>query len=200
MFSFFPLFFFFFFKYFFFGGVIEHVIAAEEKPSTSICARSTSRDLTPEGRATIIVTLYLYRSSSRKALSMSSSSTAVRVFRGCRALLGPARSSASAAKPSKASATGTTASSAKEKPKARKKSSASSPPRSTPSRPSGIQKVTPVSPALAEFLQCHEASRSDAVKQIWSYIKLHDLQVLPPPPRSNLSSLFQLTYDGCFSY
>ncbi|OWM83261.1 upstream activation factor subunit spp27 [Punica granatum] len=114
---------------------------------------------------------------------MSNSSTAMRVFRGCRALLAPAPSSAAAAakpskvaapaKPSKAApATAVAASSAQEKPKARKKPS----PRSTPSRPSGIQKVTPVSPALAEFLKSPEASRSDAVKQIWSYIKLHDLQ------------------------
>lgn len=119
----------------------------------------------------------LWRSRT-KALSMSNSSAAIRVFRGCRVLLARARSSASAAKPSKASTTETKVSTAKEKPKARTKSSASSSPRSTPSRPSGIQKVTPVSPALAEFLKSPEASRSDAVKQIWSYIKLHDLQVL----------------------
>lgn len=112
---------------------------------------------------------------------MSSSSAAMRVLRGCRALLAPARSSASiasTAKPSKGSTAAAAATSAKEKPKSRTKSSASSSPRKTPGRPSGIQKVTPVSPALAEFLNSPEASRSDAVKQIWSYIKLHDLQVL----------------------
>lgn len=43
-------------------------------------------------------------------------------------------------------------------------------------RPAGILKVTQVSPALSNFLGVSEASRTDAVKQIWSYIKLHNLQ------------------------
>ncbi|KAK4748030.1 hypothetical protein SAY87_014616 [Trapa incisa] len=107
-----------------------------------------------------------------------SSSTVARVFGGGRALLGPARSAAAVTKPSKASATRTNACSAKEEPKEKTKpfSSSSPKPSSIPSRPTGIQKVTPVSPALAKFLQSDEASRSGAVKKIWSYIKLHDLQ------------------------
>ncbi|KAK4752368.1 hypothetical protein SAY87_021166 [Trapa incisa] len=111
---------------------------------------------------------------------MSSSSAAMGVLRGCRALLSPARSSASTASssnPSKVSkAAAGAATSAGEKPKARTKSPESSSPRRAPERPSGILKVTPVSPALAKFLNSSEASRTDAVKKIWSYIKLHDLQ------------------------
>lgn len=42
---------------------------------------------------------------------------------------------------------------------------------------SGIFKSVQVSPALASFLGMSETSRSEAVKQIWSYIKLNNLQV-----------------------
>ncbi|KAK4743945.1 hypothetical protein SAY87_010257 [Trapa incisa] len=113
-----------------------------------------------------------------------SSSTAAMVFRGCRALLSSARSASTASSvkaavqgPSKVSkAAAAAATSAVEKPKARTKSPASSSPRKTPERPSGILKVTAVSPALAKFLNSPEASRTEAVKKIWSYIKLHDLQ------------------------
>ncbi|PIN12549.1 hypothetical protein CDL12_14838 [Handroanthus impetiginosus] len=44
------------------------------------------------------------------------------------------------------------------------------------SRPTGILKVQPVSPALAKFLGSPEASRSGAVKKIWEYVKSHNLQ------------------------
>ncbi|KAL5539928.1 hypothetical protein UlMin_042967 [Ulmus minor] len=40
----------------------------------------------------------------------------------------------------------------------------------------GIFKPTPVSPALCSFLGVFESSRANAVKQIWSHIKLHSLQ------------------------
>lgn len=43
-------------------------------------------------------------------------------------------------------------------------------------RPTGISKVTPVSPALGQFLGAQQASRTEAVKQIWSYIKSQNLQ------------------------
>ncbi|KAH1105769.1 hypothetical protein J1N35_009537 [Gossypium stocksii] len=43
-------------------------------------------------------------------------------------------------------------------------------------RPTGISKVTPVSPALGRFLGAQQASRTEAVKQIWSYIKSQNLQ------------------------
>lgn len=45
----------------------------------------------------------------------------------------------------------------------------------------GIMKVVPVSPQLGNFLETSEASRSHAVKKVWEYVKLHNLQVSPPP-------------------
>ncbi|KAI3880397.1 hypothetical protein MKW98_016761 [Papaver atlanticum] len=77
-----------------------------------------------------------------------------RVFGGCRALMAAAKSTAT--KPSfTTAATGGT----------------------TPAAPKGILKVVPVSPALGEFLGgVPEASRTDAVKKIWVYIKANNLQ------------------------
>lgn len=43
--------------------------------------------------------------------------------------------------------------------------------------PKGILKVVPVSPQLSEFVGASEVSRSEAVKKVWQYIKLHNLQV-----------------------
>ncbi|XP_019265791.1 PREDICTED: uncharacterized protein LOC109243337 [Nicotiana attenuata] len=43
-------------------------------------------------------------------------------------------------------------------------------------RPNGILKPQPVSPALRKFLGTSEASRTDAVKKVWEYIKTHNLQ------------------------
>ncbi|XP_040988595.1 protein TRI1-like [Juglans microcarpa x Juglans regia] len=41
----------------------------------------------------------------------------------------------------------------------------------------GIQKVVPISPQLGKFLGgVTESSRTHAVKKIWEYIKLHNLQ------------------------
>ncbi|KAE8699238.1 tRNA (guanine-N(7)-)-methyltransferase-like [Hibiscus syriacus] len=57
------------------------------------------------------------------------------------------------------------------KPKAEKPAT----PRTT-TRPSGIFKIVPISPALGRFLGAQQASRTDAVKQIWNYIKSHNLQ------------------------
>ncbi|XP_039063487.1 uncharacterized protein LOC120208238 [Hibiscus syriacus] len=48
----------------------------------------------------------------------------------------------------------------------------------TRTRPSGIFKIAPVSPALGQFVEAQQAYRTDAVKQIWNYIKAHNLQVL----------------------
>lgn len=91
---------------------------------------------------------------------------ASRVFKGCRALLAPAKSSAAT--------TTTTAS----KPKATKTAAAKQKPNlAKPLKPKGILKVTPVSPALRDFLGVPESSRTDAVKNIWTYIKHHNLQV-----------------------
>ncbi|GFQ02295.1 protein tri1 [Phtheirospermum japonicum] len=41
---------------------------------------------------------------------------------------------------------------------------------------SGIMRTTPISPALQSVLGAPEASRVSAVKKIWEYIKLHNLQ------------------------
>ncbi|KAE8721404.1 tRNA (guanine-N(7)-)-methyltransferase-like [Hibiscus syriacus] len=46
----------------------------------------------------------------------------------------------------------------------------------TRTRPSGIFKIAPVSPALGQFVEAQQAYRTDAVKQIWNYIKAHNLQ------------------------
>ncbi|XP_004512323.1 upstream activation factor subunit UAF30 [Cicer arietinum] len=40
----------------------------------------------------------------------------------------------------------------------------------------GIQKVVPVSSELGNFLGSPEVSRTDAVKRVWEYIKLQNLQ------------------------
>ncbi|XP_062145676.1 protein TRI1-like [Alnus glutinosa] len=49
-------------------------------------------------------------------------------------------------------------------------------PKSTSTRPTGIQKVVQVSPQLSSFLGASYSSRPQAVKLVWEYIKLHDLQ------------------------
>lgn len=115
---------------------------------------------------------------------MSSYSSGIRVFRGCRALLAPAKSSAAAAANVSHTKTNTTTAAAttakpkttKAKAKAKPRSSSPGPKREGVSRPTGILKVGPISPALQSFLGAPEASRTDAVKQIWSYVKLHNLQ------------------------
>ncbi|KAG4991325.1 hypothetical protein JHK87_024782 [Glycine soja] len=43
---------------------------------------------------------------------------------------------------------------------------------------SGIQKVVLVSFELGDFLGAPQVSRSEAVKKVWAYIKLQNLQVL----------------------
>ncbi|KAK7309445.1 hypothetical protein RJT34_06182 [Clitoria ternatea] len=40
----------------------------------------------------------------------------------------------------------------------------------------GIQKVVPVSSELGRFLGAPQVSRTDAVKRVWEYIKLQNLQ------------------------
>ncbi|OMO99777.1 hypothetical protein CCACVL1_03640 [Corchorus capsularis] len=88
------------------------------------------------------------------------------VFKGFKALL----ASPAAATPSSgmaAVASKTPKKAASPKPKASKPAA----PRTT-----GINKVTPVSPALGQFLGTQQASRAEAVKQIWTYIKSHNLQ------------------------
>ncbi|KAH7571601.1 hypothetical protein ACOSQ2_014500 [Xanthoceras sorbifolium] len=97
-----------------------------------------------------------------------SSSAAARVFNGCRALFAPAKGASASASSVKKKAT-----------TAVKKPRPKSPPKPRPSNPNrsyGIFKVGPISPALAGLLGSSQASRTDAVRQIWSYIKTHNLQ------------------------
>ncbi|XP_010549735.1 PREDICTED: protein TRI1 [Tarenaya hassleriana] len=98
------------------------------------------------------------------------SSLSAGIFRGCRSVLAPAsRTFSSAAASRGGSSTGARKSASKPKPKPRSSSPATA-------RSTGIFKVSPVSPALAQFLGAGEASRTDAIKGIWAYIKSHDLQ------------------------
>ncbi|KAI3435222.1 SWIB domain-containing protein [Psidium guajava] len=118
--------------------------------------------------------------------------TASRVFRGCRALLAPAKSASSAAAapaPAKASKAA-----AKPKPKPKKENGSASP--KAPSRPSGIQKVTPVSPALGRFLNASEASRVQAVQQIWAYIKKEGLQDSSNKREINCDERLKTLFEG----
>ncbi|XP_022155717.1 uncharacterized protein LOC111022777 [Momordica charantia] len=114
-------------------------------------------------------------------------SNGTRLFRACGTLLDSLKSATGA---SYSSAASTSHKSAASKPKAKLKASAAT---STESgakkevnRSSGIFKPVQVSPALGSFLGMSETSRSEAVKQIWSYIKLNNLQV------TSLSLLFFL--------
>ncbi|KAJ4963768.1 hypothetical protein NE237_023707 [Protea cynaroides] len=43
-------------------------------------------------------------------------------------------------------------------------------------QPRGITKPKPISPAMQEFLGVPEIPRTQALKQIWAYIKEHNLQ------------------------
>ncbi|KAG6423268.1 hypothetical protein SASPL_113659 [Salvia splendens] len=45
-----------------------------------------------------------------------------------------------------------------------------------PTPPSGIMKAKPISLALQDFVGEPEISRVEAVKKVWAYIKLNDLQ------------------------
>ncbi|KAH7519146.1 protein TRI1 [Ziziphus jujuba] len=57
-----------------------------------------------------------------------------------------------------------------------KAASASAAAKAPPRSNMGIMKVVPVSPVLGNFLGTSEASRSLAVKKVWEYVKLHNLQ------------------------
>ncbi|XP_027113579.1 uncharacterized protein [Coffea arabica] len=124
-----------------------------------------------------------------------------RVFRGTRVLLEAAKaatkhSSSSSTSSSAATAAATakkkpptgattkaaasrsksTTAAAKPKPNAKPKTKPVKQPRAPPSPNSGVFKLTPVSPALNDFLGVSESSRSDAVKKVWEHIKLNNLQ------------------------
>lgn len=101
-------------------------------------------------------------------------SNGTRFFKGCRTLLDslksttqaysstPGVSSKSTLKPSTAAVSGQ-----KSKPAPKKVANPSG----------GLLKTQKVSPTLAGFLGQSEIARTEAVKQIWAYIKLNNLQV-----------------------
>ncbi|XP_022980440.1 protein TRI1-like [Cucurbita maxima] len=108
-------------------------------------------------------------------------SNGIRVFRGCRALLAPSKSSATvppAAVKSRTTSKSNTEPKEKTPPRSDVAAAAAPKPKvkREMTRSTGFLKVLQVSPALGNFLGVSEASRTDAVKQIWSYIKLHNLQ------------------------
>lgn len=101
---------------------------------------------------------------------------AARVFRS---LLAPASRAAtsSSRSASTVAAGGTKKSAAKPKAKPKPKSKPDSLAKKKTPRTTGIFKATTVSPALAQFLGTGETTRTDAVKEVWTYVKSHDLQV-----------------------
>ncbi|XP_022974194.1 protein TRI1-like [Cucurbita maxima] len=104
-------------------------------------------------------------------------SNGIRVFRGCTALLAPSKSSA--AVPASIKSKATSKSKEKAPPSSDDVVSAAAPKptiKRATTRLTGILKVVEVSPALSNFLGVSEVSRTNAVKQIWSYIKLNNLQ------------------------
>ncbi|KAG2273179.1 hypothetical protein Bca4012_085976 [Brassica carinata] len=108
------------------------------------------------------------------------SSVAARVLRRCRSLLAPASRAATTSSLLSSSrslttvtAGGTKKSAAKPKPKSKPDSLTK---KKTTPRTTGIFKATPVSPALAQFLGTGETTRTNAVKEVWTYVKSHDLQ------------------------
>ncbi|KFK37792.1 hypothetical protein AALP_AA3G029600 [Arabis alpina] len=120
------------------------------------------------------------------------SSVAARVFRGCRSLLAPA------SKPITSSSVvsgATKKSAAKSKTKAKPKQRSVSPAKRT-SRSAGIFKMTPVSPVLAQFLGTGETNRTDAVKEIWTYVKSHDLQNPANKREIFCDEKLKLIFDG----
>ncbi|KAL3537214.1 hypothetical protein ACH5RR_000580 [Cinchona calisaya] len=119
-----------------------------------------------------------------------------RVFRGTRVLLQAAKA---ATKPSSASTATTAAPAATSKKKPSIAAAAAAKPKKTrsPSTPnSGIFKLTPVSPALHDFLGASEASRSDAVKKVWDYIKLHNLQNPANKREINCDEKLKTLFEG----
>ncbi|XP_019224540.1 PREDICTED: upstream activation factor subunit spp27-like [Nicotiana attenuata] len=94
------------------------------------------------------------------------------LFRGCRFLLEAAKATTRSPKAASSSVSKNKAAATTSK----SSTSAGKQGRSPSARPTGILKVTPVSPTLHSFLGVSETSRGDAVKKIWDYIKLHNLQ------------------------
>ncbi|XP_073125334.1 upstream activation factor subunit UAF30-like [Henckelia pumila] len=85
-------------------------------------------------------------------------------FRGCRALYSAAKSAAAPSPKPNISASN-------KKPAANAAAAGTKEKKS-----SGLLKATPVSPTLRNFVGASEISRAEAVKKVWGYIKLHNLQ------------------------
>ncbi|XP_071690000.1 upstream activation factor subunit UAF30-like [Rutidosis leptorrhynchoides] len=98
-------------------------------------------------------------------------SVGARVFKAGRTLFAAAKS----ATPKSTLTTATAAAANKTKSSTGKKSPVKKE-GSTEKKPAGILKPIPISPALSDFLGVPESARTDAVKKIWEYIKLHQLQ------------------------
>ncbi|XP_038906873.1 upstream activation factor subunit spp27-like [Benincasa hispida] len=124
---------------------------------------------------------------------MASGRNGTRFFRGCRTLFDSLKSTTQAY-------SSTPAVSAKGKLKASntavsgQKSVAG--PKKVVNRSTGIFKSFPVSPALAGFLGMSETSRSEAVKQIWAYIKLNNLQSPADKRQINCDEKLKAIFDG----
>ncbi|CAK9328530.1 unnamed protein product [Citrullus colocynthis] len=117
-------------------------------------------------------------------------SNGTRFFRGCRTLLDSLKSATQAY-------SSTPAVSRKGKLKAAvsgQKSVAG--PKKEPNRPTGILKAVQVSPTLAGFLGMSETSRAEAVKQIWAYIKLNNLQSPADKRQINCDEKLKSIFDG----
>ncbi|XP_024983558.1 upstream activation factor subunit UAF30-like [Cynara cardunculus var. scolymus] len=104
--------------------------------------------------------------------------SAARVFNGCRSLCAAAKS----ATPKTTATAATTTTAAKKKSTVKKSAEKPAKKLKQPSterivKPVGILKPSPISPALGDFLGgVSESPRTEAVKKIWEYIKLHELQ------------------------
>ncbi|GMH09637.1 hypothetical protein Nepgr_011478 [Nepenthes gracilis] len=83
----------------------------------------------------------------------------------CRVLMAAVRASSGAASTTNISSKAAAA-----------RSTISKPPKAASRSSRGIAKAVPVSTQLGEFLGVQEVSRTDAVKKVWEYIKLRNLQ------------------------
>lgn len=124
----------------------------------------------------------------RRSKMASGLSNGTRFFRGCRTLLDSLKSATQAY-----SSTPAVARKGKLKAAVSGQKSVAGP-KKEPTRPTGILKAVQVSPTLAGFLGMSETSRAEAVKQIWAYIKLNNLQV------TLISLLFLLIWSFFFFF
>ncbi|KAI3697314.1 hypothetical protein L6452_30247 [Arctium lappa] len=125
-----------------------------------------------------VVLLPCYISFRRQHTKLESSTaittpmaSGARVFNGCRSLFAAAKSATpKPTAPTTAAKKKSTVKKSTEKP-------AKKPKQPSTLKPVGILKPSPISPALGDFLGgVSESPRTEAVKKIWEYIKLHELQ------------------------